>query len=117
MHSNDVDDLKAKTICYRCVGDAFLADEIYLNGKHRTCSYCGRKAKSYTIGEMADRVEAVFEEHYTQTSNQPDSWQNALSSDRESDYEWERDGEPVVDAIMNSGDMPEAAASDIQQIL
>lgn len=117
MHLGDADELKAKALCHRCIGEAFLADEIRRDGKRRPCSYCGRRAKSYTIGEMADRVEVVFEEHFSRTSDQPDSWQITLLSDRESSYDWERDGEPVVDAIMNSAEMPEAAASDIQQIL
>jgi len=43
--------------------------------------------------------------------------QDILLSDKESHYEWERDGEPVVDAIINAADMPEDAARDIQQIL
>jgi hypothetical protein len=34
-----------------------------------------------------------------------------------SDYEWEREGEEVLYAIMNAADMPEEAARDIQQIL
>ncbi|AIC31308.1 RES domain-containing protein (plasmid) [Rhizobium etli bv. mimosae str. IE4771] len=40
-----------------------------------------------------------------------------MLSDRESDYEWDRDGEQTAYAIMNSADMPDAAAEDIQQIL
>ena len=40
-----------------------------------------------------------------------------MLADRESHYEWERDGEPVVDAIMNAADMPEEAAGDIQRLL
>jgi RES domain len=40
-----------------------------------------------------------------------------MLSDKESDYEWERDGEPVTYAIMNAADIPEAAAKDIQKIL
>ena len=73
--------------------------------------------KTYSIGEMAERIEQVFEHHYRRTSDQPNSWQVALLSDGESSYEWERDGEPVVQAIANAADMPEEAAEDIQTIL
>jgi hypothetical protein len=66
---------------------------------------------------MAERVEAAFDQHYARTSDQPTSWQQTMLSDRESDYEWDRDGEQTVYAIMNSADMPEAAAEDIQHIL
>jgi len=61
---------------------------------------------------MATRIEEVFGHHYKRTSDQTTSWQY-----RESDYLSQRDGEPVVHAIMNAADMPEAAAQDIQQIL
>lgn len=117
MESREYEELEEKRICYCCVGDEFLSDEIRREGKRAECSYCGEKRRTYSIGEMADRVEAVFEEHYSRTSDQPNSWQLTLLSDRESSYDWEREGEPVVEAIQNSADLPEEAATDIQQIL
>lgn len=117
MYCVDLSELKTKALCHRCVGEAFLSDEIGRRGKRRTCSYCGRRAKSYTIEEIAARVETAFQEHYRRTSDQPDSFDITLLSDPESNYQWERDGEPVVEAIMNSAEMPEAAANDTQAIL
>jgi len=109
--------IKAKKICYRCIGEPYLKDEIRRDGKPGTCSYCGRNAAAYWVADMAERIDAVFEEHFVRTSDHPTSWQYTLLSDKESNYEWERDGEPVVYAIMNAADMPEQAAKDIQQIL
>lgn len=117
MQQEEREELEAKALCRSCVGEPYLSDEIRREGRTRTCSYCGRRRKSYAIGEMADRVEQVFEEHYTRTLDHPNSWQATMLSDRESEYDWERDGEPVTDAIMNSADMPEEAARDIQQLL
>ncbi len=107
----------AKALCWRCVGEAYLRAEIRRQGRRRRCAFCERTAKSYTIDEMAERIEAVFDQHFVRTFDQPNSWQQTMLSDRESDYDWERDGEPVVDAIMNAADMPEAAAQDIQALL
>jgi hypothetical protein len=112
-----IDALKAKSLCYRCVGEAYLRAEMQREGRRRRCSYCSRLGKAYTIGDMAERIEQVFGQHYRRTSDQPNSWQLTLLSDRESDYEWERAGEPVVHAIANAADMPEEAAEDIQAIL
>ena len=81
------------------------------------CSYCKEKGIGVTISEMADRIEEVFAEHYRRTSDVPNSWQQAMLSDRESDYDWERDGEPVTFAIMGAADIPETAAEEIQTIL
>ena len=117
MTLDDIDELKAKESCYHCVGDAYLSEEIKADGKRLKCSYCNKTAKAFRIGEVAERIEAAFDQHYYRTSDQPTSWQYSLLNDKESDYEWERDGEPVVDAIMNAGDMPEAAAEDVQVIL
>lgn len=113
----DFEELKAKKLCHRCVGEAYLSDEIQRTGKRRKCSYCGGTARSYSVGEVAERVQTAFEQHYTRTSDQPTSWQQSMLSDRESAYEWERDGEQTVYAIMNAADIPETAADDIQQIL
>jgi RES domain/HEPN/RES N-terminal domain 1 len=115
--ANDIDDLKGKQVCYRCIGEGYLKAEIQSQGKRAACSYCGRRMRSYTIGDMADRIEKVFDEHYRRTADQPDGYQLALLSDRESDYTWYRDGEPVIDAIRDSADMPQQAAEDIQEIL
>ena len=111
------DDLEDKALCCRCVGDAYLSAEIRGQGRIRTCSYCGRSDRSYLIGALADRVETVFEEHYVRTLDQPNSWQQTLLSDRDSEYDWERDGEPVVEAIRNSAEFPDDAAADIQSLL
>ena len=111
------EELKEKFLCYRCVGEAYLRAEIEHEGQLRRCAYCGHKGRCYTVGEMAERTEDVFEQHYVRTSDQPNSWQQTLLSDRESEYDWERDGEAVVYAIANAADMPEEAAGDIQAIL
>lgn len=117
LSQEEIDDLKGKSLCCHCVGEAYLRAEMHREGRRRHCSYCGRRAKSYTIDVMAKRVEEAFEQHYGRTSDQPNSWQQSLLSDRESDYDWERDGEPVVEAIANAADIPEDAAKDIQSIL
>ena len=93
MASNDgIDELKAKRLCYHCVGEQYLCDEVWRKGSRKQCSYCCRKARSYALEDFADRVETAFEQHYRLTSDQPTSWELSLLSDRESDYNWERHG-------------------------
>src|SRR6266496_5876326 len=113
----DIDDLKAKRLCYHCVGEEYLRAEMKREGSREQSSYCDRRAKSHTIADMAERIETVFEQHFRRTSDQPNSWQQSLLSDRESNYHWERDGEPVVYAIANAAKIPQEAAQDIQLIL
>lgn len=117
LFDNESDDLKNKRQCFRCVGEDFLKRDIQANGKRRKCSYCGKVGKSYSIGEMSERIETAFAEHYNRTSDQPTSFHYAMLADKEINYVWYRDGEEVVYAIMNAADIPEEAASDIQRIL
>ena len=117
LHSDDIDNLKAKRICFECVGEAYLSEEIEQKGKIDPCSYCHQTAESYAIQELAERIETAFEHHYYRTSDQPDSWQQSFLSDRESNYNWERDGVPVVDAIEAATDIPQDAAEDVLSVL
>lgn len=110
-------ELKLMNLCYRCVKESFLSQEIKTNGLDLECAYCNQVAPSLTLGVLAERINEVFDQHYVRTSDQPNDWQSMALRDKESSYEWERDGEPVVYAIMNAAKIPELAAQDIQQIL
>jgi hypothetical protein len=109
--------IKIRRLCFRCVGEAYLSAEFRRDGIRRKCSYCGKIANSCSIEELSKRVEVAFEQHYIRTSNQPNSWQQSMLGDRESNYKWDRDGEQSVYAIMNAANLPEKAAEDIQQVL
>ncbi len=115
--ASDIDQIKQKHICSRCVGESYLSQEMKKSGVRKKCSYCNKISSCYSIAEFSERIDAVFEKHFFRTSDQPNSWQYSLLADKESSYDWERDGEPVVYAIMNAADIPENAAKDIQRIL
>lgn len=117
MQSDDIDELRTKHICCDCVSEQYLSSEIAEKGTEAECSYCGQCGQCYSIEELADRVETAFEHHYARTSDQPNSWQQSLLSDRELDYEWSRDGMPIVDAIEDAAKIPSEAASDVQAVL
>jgi RES domain-containing protein len=116
-NGHDIDELKARRLCYKCIGEEYFSNEVRLKGKSAECFYCGEDAASYTIEEITERVEVAFDQHFRRTSDQPTSWQQSWLSDKESDYIWERDGEAVVRAIANAAEIPEQAAQDIQAIL
>jgi hypothetical protein len=107
----DVEELEERRLCFKCVGEEYLKHEIRRRGRRARCSYCMRCFRGYSIGELAERIEEVFEEHYYMTSDQPSDMDYITQRD------WERDGEPVVWAIANAAQIPEEAATDIQQIL
>ncbi|TXI24958.1 MAG: RES domain-containing protein [Roseateles sp.] len=111
----DLDD--EKYICFDCVREPFLTQLIGAQGKNVECSFCGETANSITVDELADRVETAFGHHYERTSDQPNSWQYAMMKDRESSYEFERDGMPILDAIQEAAGISEEAATDVLEIL
>jgi hypothetical protein len=114
---NNNDELSEKMLCHRCVGDDYLTVEIERDGTDQQCSYCKKVAKSYGLNAVVDRVELAFEQHYVRTSDQPDAWQQTLQRDRESTYDWDRDGQPVLDAIGCAVNVEEEIARDIHEIL
>lgn len=117
QYSDHNDEERELRICYECVGEAYLSSEIERNGVEGECSYCDEVAKSWAIYELSDSIEVAFERHFIRTSDQPDSLQERMLADRESKYDWYRDGEPVLDVIVNTADISEDAANDVLEIL
>lgn len=114
----DQGELSEKLICHGCVGEAYLSPVIFREGRSGACSYCSdQESICITIFDLANRVEKTFSEHYSRTSDEPDDYQYAMLRDRESDYDWERDGEPIHDLLCELLVVEEGVASDIVEVL
>lgn len=96
------DESMTKRICYRCIHESYLAAEIRSSGQEAICDYRGARASSIDIDALEERIEQAFADHYTRTSDQPDSWQERLMADRESNYDWDREGMPVNEAVQEA---------------
>lgn len=48
---------------------------------------------------------------------EPTAMEYHMISDKESSYDWRRQGEEVVDVIMEAADIEEEVANDVQEIL
>jgi hypothetical protein len=114
---SDVDELKSKRICSECVGEKYLSDLTDKQGSHAECDYCGGTGQTFTIEEMADRVETAFDQHYERTTDQPSAVEWIMQKDKESTYEWSRGGDPTADAIGQAAILDEGPARDIQEVL
>lgn len=107
-----------RKICYACVGEAFLSAQIERVGDVGLCTYCdGDEELCIAVEDLADQVEGAFERHYYRTSTEPDMYESMMLRDKESDYEWYRHGEPVLDAIGDAASIDEQAAQDVLDIL
>lgn len=115
MSDEDVEDLKVKRICFSCIGDAFLKAEVKKSGETAQCSYCETSRKTISVEDLSDHVDRAFEEHFYVTPDQPSSYEYAAI--KEGIFDWDRAGQPVVDAIEGAAGIPSSAAEDVQSIL
>lgn len=111
------DDDDTLYICADCIGETYLSDKVRRECQEHECHYCGDTVEAISLEELADEIEAAFNTHYTRTAQDPDSFQLMMLKDKEIDYEWDREGEETVYAIMNAAELPEDAANDVQEIL
>ena len=115
---NDIDELKQKRICSECVGEDYLKGEINKDGQDACCNYCEQENRTFTLDEMADRIETAFEQHYERTTDQPSGLEWIMQKDKESTYKWRRKGDPTADAIGQAAVLDEGGpARDIQEVL
>jgi hypothetical protein len=112
---SEEDQSEKKRVCFVCVGEEYLKSEIHNEGKRTKCSYCGKSRKSVSLEALADHVEYAFEQHYWQTSTEPDPYE--LMAIKEGDADFDRHGEPVVFAIAEAALIDEEIAADVQKVL
>lgn len=106
---------KDNRLCCECVGEAYLRSEIQRRGVEADCSYCDRHEKTFSITEMADALELALKEHFYQTPTEASGMEYTMM--KESDYEWERKGDPITDVISECAQIELEPAEDIQKIL
>ena len=109
--------IKKKSICYNCIKERFLSNEVFRIGKLRVCSYCRKRGKGISIHDLSTKIEKAFEAHYTKSSNYPEAYELALLNDKESNFEWDRSGDQVIDAIELAAEIPREAAEEVQKYL
>lgn len=118
MNKKDFDGLtEEKLVCSECVSEEFLQGEITKEGHTGRCTYCGKKRKVITMEDFATKFEGAFERHYYRTSTEPNDYEYMLLKDRESSYDWDRHGDPVLDVIQEIGEVSVHIADDILEIL
>ena len=102
---SDPEQLKLNRLCAGCVGDDFLRAEIEKQGQDSLCYYCDEEGKTFSLLEIANRVEAAFERHYEPTPSDPDGFEYMMM--KETDYEWEREGDLATDVIASAAGISE----------
>ncbi|WP_375263421.1 RES family NAD+ phosphorylase [Palleronia sp.] len=104
-------------ICFECVGEAYLSSEIERDGRSEVCSYCREQAPAIALEDLADRVEAVFGDHYKRTPAEPNFYESLMIKDRELKYDWYREGTSVADLIPDIVGCSSEVVQDLHTVL
>ena len=115
MSIEDSEELEDKRVCCNCVGEHYLCALIEDTGLKGQCGYCGRAGATIPLEELAGHVESAFEEHYSRTATEPDPLEYTMM--KECGFDWEREGDPTLDAISNAIEDDGAVAQDVQVFL
>ena len=107
---NDPEETK---ICYGCIGDPFLKEEVRSEGRRTTCAYCRKRRKSISLDDLADRIHGVLDGHFYLTPSEPEGIEYTMAKE----FGWERRGDPVDLFISEIAGLEEAIVKDIQEHL
>ena len=102
-------------LCHRCVGEKVFKGKIKTMGRMAVCSFCRKHLKTISLDQAADILDKVFNQNFVRTDDQPTDLDYMMS--RESDYEWERSGEDIVELLQEVGQIAPEVAEGIRQIL
>lgn len=112
-----VEEVAKLRLCSDCVGESFLSAQIERLGVEDVCSYCDGTGKTYSIAQTADEVSVAFRDHYDLTRSEPDLIEYHMTMDDEINYQWEREGDPVQDVIIEAAEVSEEVAEDLRRVL
>lgn len=118
MQPSYIDRLEDNQVCSDCIGEEHLRNLVIKSAVvNKQCSYCGSCGSVILLGDLADLVEEAFERHFLRTDTEPDSIQYGMMHNEAFKYTWERDGSPIVCAIMDATRSSEKIAEDIRRFL
>lgn len=110
----DPTELEDNRICTSCIGDDYLKAEVERTGDPKACSYCGKTAKTIAIGDLADLVDSALEDHYYQTSTEPEGVEYLMAKEVGG---WDRHGEPITSVIAEAVKIDDEPADHVRRVL
>lgn len=113
--SDDVEELKLRNLCSSCVNESYLKKEIENKGTYEICDYCGGSSNTSYLYEVAEYIDGAFDRHYRRTPTEAEGLELLLI--KEGVRDWEREGEPAVDAIAEAAEIDKGPADDIRKVL
>ncbi len=109
------EDIDMNYVCHDCVSDPFLAKVVREEGTRVACSYCNAVGEALPLGDLAQRIHEVLQDHFKLTPNQAIDFEYMLV--REGLSWWERSGYPVTDVITDITELSEDIVTDVIKLL
>ena len=101
-------------VCFACVQDQFLAEEIRVEGHCRPCHYCGNTQEATTLRSLADRIHDVLQRQFELA---PLEWHDQIEHFGFHGGVWDRRGEDVTDLIAKVAGLSEELACAVRCVL
>lgn len=101
----------SRRICYKCVGNGALSQQVRSDGDRGRCQYCSGVRKTVPVTRLAELIDPVFREHY---SMGPLVTRYDAESDRGYD---ERDGEELEWILQEEAGIDAEPAADLARVL
>ena len=95
-----------QNLCYNCIGDKLLSDEVCKDGYIRDCSFCGVTTETIPLNDFATRIQGVIEDYFSRSSSQPDVWDSILLREGLLDF-WTPHGGQLDQVIAEIGVLEE----------
>ena len=108
-------DIDMDYVCHDCIGDPFLAETVRAEGTRVACSYCDAVGEALPLGDLAQRIHEVLQDHFELTPNQAIDLEYMLV--REGLSWWERPGYPVADVMTDITGLSEEIVTDVMRLL
>ena len=109
-------DYTEECVCYKCIGDTFLSDQVKRDGDTSNCTFCGNKSQTLTVNSFATRIEEVIEQHFRRSSSQPEYWDSMLLREGLLDF-WTPHGDQIDQLIAEMSLVDQRIATNVTECL
>ena len=83
---SEIDVSDRRYVCYCCIGDRFLREEVQETGVRSSCFHCRRTNIAWSIEKLAERISEVLLEHFDITSIDTSDYIHVFREDGSSDF-------------------------------
>ncbi len=101
-------------ICYACVKDRYLSDEILGMNQFGRCDFCETTKEAIEMESLAARIHDVFQNQFESTPPDPVEWYEHWDA---KEGNWVQRGEPAEALIAEIAGMPESVTGTIVKLL